>query len=256
VNCYGGGQDRFFIFFKKPRDLSTGRTQTDDQGRFAFGRLKKGRFHVLVVHPKEGIQVVPDLKMPNSDDPAEIVLEAPTFVEGRIVGCSQRIGELRPVERLPWQAVVSSGEHVRTDDLAHIWIQPKVMLDADGGFRAGPLPGGGRWTLAFEQPVLRRRFNATLLQVPVTVVPGQTARVDIDLTAGRRLQGIVSGPHNEKLSEVAVEVSVDHDGGSAVFGGVTDSQGHFEIEGLPPGEHHLLAYRSGPGEGPAPRMFI
>jgi hypothetical protein len=250
VNVFGGSMDRTFLFFKKTRNLSTGEIKTTEQGRFSFSRLKKGRFHLLVVHPERGMQVVPSVKMPNADDPARIVLQPPNFVHGKIIGASVASGTLRTEQPMPWQPKAQADEEVDFENMPRVWIEPRFKIEQDGAYRAGPLPLDGVWTLELDKPVPKRRFIAKLLSMPVHVRAAEETPFNLDFGVGEKIQGQIRGPDKKPLADVAVEVSSEKDGLTHRYGALTNPEGEFTIRGIPSGSYALAAYRHVVSKGP------
>lgn len=255
--------ERFLFIFPKRNGRRSGEATTDANGRFEILGLKAGKYNVLAAHPERGAGIQPAVSQPNKDSPVEIKLAPPTFVRGAIPGlvapglrvngyCSYVFVQ-RSVdpETLPVGASPPESEWYQ-----NISISPGFDLNDSGKFQVGPLPLSGEYLLSVYQVVPKRNFSATLLQRPVSVEPGKTTLVNIDLSEGERLAGQVTGPEGKSLADVAITVSLAAGkpdagpyGGMSELGALTDADGHYTIRGLPPGTHALTAKRWLPRTG-------
>lgn len=230
LQMFSAKSDRFLLFFKKSHDLSQGQGASGPDGTFVIPRLLRGRFNVIAVHPERGVGFAGEVQQPNPDDPLQIHLEPPAFIEGSIKGDFPAwiFAHIQP-DQSPWQRV---------------FIDQAVKSSELGAFRAGPLPARGRWQMSVEQPVIKRNFAAPLLTMPIAVRPGETARLDVDLAAGHAFGGRVTGPAGEPLSDVAVAAVQElSEGGLIRYGALTGQDGTYQIRGVAPGDYHLVAYR-------------
>ena len=248
VQVISGESDRFLLFFRKARNLSKGESRTDAEGRFAIPKLKKGPFHILAVHPERGVAVAGHVDQPNLDEPVEIVLNPPTFVEGTLRGMPgtglMTHSRLSSTEQMPWQQLaIDEGQPLDPRDLVNVWVQPSVNIDKEGVFRVGPLPVGGTWELEVARAVPQRRFSAPLLKWPIVLEPGKTSKVEFDFGAGEKVDGQIVGPEGEALADVAVTLGRSTEGSSPQYGALTDKEGRYSVRGVPAGQYQLTAYR-------------
>jgi protocatechuate 3,4-dioxygenase beta subunit len=245
---------KFFFFFPKRNGRGSGETRTDDQGRFVIQGLRTGKIHVLAIHPERGIAVATNVEQPNAGKGLDVTLAPPTFVEGQIKGLGTNKG-------LMWGTLLAKGSmpwwSFSPDNLSStsINVSPDVDLKFDGSFRVGPLPIGGEWTLNMNQIVIKRSFSVPILQFPVSVEAGKTARLDVDLTASPKVTGRIIGPKGKPLADAGVTLSdpsfpdeSDHQpyamyGGGKRYGAVTDKDGNYTIIGAPKGKYRLKAWR-------------
>ncbi len=248
IQATGGESDRFLLFFRKSRNLSSGDSRTDADGRFAIPKLKKGAFHILAVHPERGFAVAGHVDQPNLDAPVEIVLSPPTFVEGTLRGMPATglltHSRLSPFEQMPWQKMLSSENQAwNPSDFVNVWVQPTVKIDKEGRFRVGPLPVGGNWELEVAQAVPKRRFAAPLLKWPIALESGKTTKVEYDFGSGEKVEGRIVGPEGEALADVAVTLASSVEGDLRQYGALTGKDGQYSVRGVPKGQYHLTAYR-------------
>ncbi len=245
--------ERIWWLFPKRNGRGGGSARTDEQGQFKIEGLRSGPVNILAVHPDRGIGVVPGVLQPNAAKSLDIVLTAPTFIEGRIVGLATEhrmlSGQLSARDSMPWETIDEIGG-------MRLYLQPRVKLSDTGEFRAGPLPAGGEWELSFAQYITKRRFAATLLSQRVSVAVGKTNRVEVDLTKQAKVTGRVLGPKGEPLENVAVAIfdppphetpvspyTMPYFASKTVYGAVTDAEGNYTILGAPPGEYRMEARR-------------
>lgn len=221
--------EKILFFFTKRNGRGSGKTITDAEGGFVIKGLKAGKYNLLVVHAQDGIIIIPDATQPNQGEPLEITLPPPTFVEGTIKGV---------VSEASWPSCHLSCEQKTPQVYADAW----VALDRDGKFRTGPLLPDRKWTLTADRYVQKRNFFATLLKLPVEVETGKTNRVDVDLSGGLKVSGVVRGPKGEALDEVSV-VARSKSEPVREYGTLTGSDGRYTIAGLSEGDYVLEAKR-------------
>lgn len=248
IQAIGGESDRFLLFFRKSRNLSSGDSRTDADGRFAIPKLKKGAFNILAVHAERGFAVAGHVDQPNLDAPVEIVLSPPTFVEGTLRGMPATNilthSRISSTEQMPWQKVVfNESQAWNPRDFVNVWVQPTVNIDKEGRFRVGPLPMGGTWELEVAQAVPKRRFAVPLLKWPIALESGKTTKVEYDFGSGEKVEGRIVGPEGKALADVAVTLASSAEGDSRQYGALTDKEGHYNVRGVPKGQYHLTAYR-------------
>lgn len=229
-----------------------GQTTTDADGRFSIDGLKPGSYNLLAVGAEAGVEIVESHALADDPEPLDIKLSPPIYVEGTIKGLKSETGS-QP--RFGFLGLFSAGGwttcELAAEGLpANVRFNTSIML-ADGAFpRVGPLPKAKKWTLTASEFVARRGYVATLLTAPVSIEPGKTSKIEIDLTKGLELSGNVRGPEGEALSGVSVLAKATGETGWAI-GAVTDSHGNYTLRGLSEGEHLLEvlrhALRTAPG---------
>ena len=246
--------EKFLLFFSKRNGRRSGRETTGADGRFVMTGLKSGKFDLLAVHAEKGIAVVNGVEQPNEGKPIEVKLEAPAFVEGTIRGLSSD----EPI----WMGNLASGK-----ERGRVSLQPFVRLVPQGlsepvmpgegeemtildgpidfdvrTFKVGPILADASWTLSFQQYVRKHRFGALILELPLDIAPGKTTKVEVDLTKGEKVSGLIRGPDGKPLEDVSVVVRSKAERPCA-YGGVTGPDGKYTVAGLPEGEYTLEAKR-------------
>ncbi len=240
-----GPTERFLLFFPKANGKGSEDATTDKHGNFKMIGLRAGSYDVLAVHPEKGITIVRDVDQPNEDEPRTIKLNAPTYVEASVKGLP-KASELNwhltyAEDHAPWSAPLG-------ELFDRIIIRPSMMkTEDDNRMKSGPLPSGGKWQVRAEQIVTSRRMQATIISLPVNAKPGETTKLDIDLTTGSEFAGTVLGPDGKPLNEVAVRLKPagDEDDPRPIYGAVTDEDGKYAIRGLSDGTYQLEARRWG-----------
>ncbi|MCP4245845.1 MAG: carboxypeptidase regulatory-like domain-containing protein [bacterium] len=243
-----GPDDKVFLFFTKRNGRATGETSTDAQGRFVIESLKKGKFNLLAVHAERGLVVVEKVEQPNEGQPLEIRLAAPAFVEGAIKGLGGH--DMSHFSRLQsereWEGLRLSPSVTLVSQQRPAPIGPPAAGEAGGPsvhtFKAGPILPGNRWSLHIAQIIPKRSFAGPILKMPLEVKAGQTVQLDIDLTAGSKVTGLIRGPKAEPLADVSVTVQTAGER-PVVYGAITGSDGKYTITGLPEGPYTLEAKR-------------
>jgi hypothetical protein len=249
-----GADEKILFFFTKRNGHASGRGMTDTKGRFVLEGLKPGKFNLLAVHAEKGITVVHGVEQPNQGNPVDVRFEPPTFVEGTIKGL--------PVnEPIRMGSLTSDKERGRVVLHPFVQLTPqelsgrtapgegKEMLIIDGpipsdvrAFKAGPILADASWTLRFEQFVRKRGFSAPILELPLGIESGKTTKVEVDLTTGAKVSGLISGPEGKPLEYVSVVVRSKSERPHG-YGSVTGADGNYTIAGLPEGEYTLEAKR-------------
>lgn len=249
-----GPDEKILWFFTKRNGRGSAEATTDADGRFRIKGLKSGKFSLLAVHPERGMAVVTAVDQPNAGNPLEVILQAPTFVEGSVKEFLGRkdglFVTLACVSGFPWQQREEEGDQGGMRP-RRIHVSPWASIKEDGQFRLGPLPVGGRWSVQVYRSVPKRRFWALLLQLPIDVDLGRTAEFRFYSDKGLQLAGQVVGPEGEALSDATVTLRRPRDEFEEVYGALTDKDGRYVIRGLPEGDYKLGALRhaivSGPG---------
>ena len=114
--------------------------------------------------------------------------------------------------------------------------------------RMGPLPGGQWYKVTAQHWGGNLPYSAILFERLVKVMPGETAEVTLELEGGVTVNGRVSDGDEKPLGKVNVTIKTAD---STVIGAITDTDGKYELRGVPPGTHTLQllrhAKRTGPG---------
>ncbi len=233
------GEDGPTWFMRVSDAGRSGQTETDHQGEFSIPRIRYGSYDLLVVHSEKGAAIVEDLAFEEDAEPREVVLGEPAFVEGSIKGLKL------PSGFLGWSPCMLQAEGLPSN----MNVSLPIKLDREHRFRVGPLPQTKKWMLEASKSVKAQGYSATLLRAPVQVRPGETAKLEVDLTKGLQLAGQVRGPQGKPLSGVSVLAKAADDSGWA-FGVVTGKDGSYTIKGLPEGGYTLEAKRHARRTGP------
>jgi protocatechuate 3,4-dioxygenase beta subunit len=220
---------------RRNRGASTERVEPD--GTFLVRGLKVGTFSVIAILP-DGTSGSQDDVIVDGQREERVKIEIP--FAGAIEGVVQDL-DRRPVAGI---SVVASGPRRRA----------MRSLD-DGTFLLSGLPPG-EYTVSPQEPGRRHEDDEERQKTPplkVTVAAPGRARATITLS--RRLgaiSGTVVDADGQPVTDAFLEYgpaeggSPRHRGGAPV---VTDTEGHFSIEGLIEGEYNLRASRKGAGEG-------
>ncbi|MFH1418195.1 MAG: carboxypeptidase regulatory-like domain-containing protein [Planctomycetota bacterium] len=233
-------EEKVLFFFSKPNGKRADTATTAEDGAFTFRNLRHGVYTLLAVHAEKGVGVIESVEFKKAASSVVVRLNAPTYVEGTLRGFPFKPGqgdwhrrlELEP-EGLP----------------DRVYYSQAVAPDAEGHFKAGPLPNVEKWTLVAQDWIPQQEYSATLLKAPVRVQPGKTAKLDVDLTQGSSFSGEVHGPKDESLSGVSVLALESGEKGRA-FGAVTDGKGKYTLAGLPDGKYTLQLRRWIPRTAP------
>lgn len=248
---YSGGDDLFvyapsqkILFFLPTRNgRGSAELTSDADGRFRTLGLKAGKVHIVAAHKERGVAVITDVAQPNEGKPLRVALSPPTFIEASIKGLGSsswmQMGALEFSGEAPWMPKITDPSEIG----ASLMIQPTVMLNSDGSFRAGPLPADGVWRLTLSEYVRECGYSATTLSVPIETKAGGTAKFEFDLTAGTAVEGRVVGPKGEPLGNVSVTAAAGDAATERIIGAVTDSEGRYKIPGLVDGSYQLGAKR-------------
>lgn len=237
------------VAFHQPRGemdfLGLDRTygKTDEEGKFRIDGLGSGRFVVAATPPGEPFTIADEVRIPDTTF-LELTIEGDAWIEGKITGKggSALAGAQVYVANFDRRPVVGNA---RTDGEGRYAIRGlksgkvQLFLVQAEGYATWPqdlmaaLQGGGSDALELK--------------------PGRNER-DVSLEAGGTIRGVVVSKDDEKPIEgVRVELGTI----LALFGGsrgtTTDSQGRFEITGVPMGSSVLIASKDGwfqPGLNP------
>ncbi len=196
------------------------RVRTDPEGRWVCAGLAPGTYRVAVLPAEGELNADPvEVVAPASD--VRLVRPPSTVLRGRIEGPAG------PGEA-PWVVRVRAGE---TRTVGH------VRAEADGTFRFTAVPRGVRLT------VWAMRAGDDRYAILEGVLPGPESVV-LRPRSGLTITGRVEG-----ATEQSAIVWID----LWLWGGTvhTDAAGRFELRGVPPGRHTVMA-RGGAAEDPVP----
>ncbi|GJM25963.1 MAG: hypothetical protein DHS20C16_23780 [Phycisphaerae bacterium] len=237
LHVYGPSK-RVLLMFKARNGSASVEAVTDANGQFVLSSIMDGPVNFAAAHPEHGIAFLENIDPVKDGKPLSIKLEEPLFATGKIKGGpdqhygamfqqpgdQRRLGNLLPVEPGPANSIN--------------W-QMMAWTGADGAFRIGPLPHHiDEWNFTFDRRA--KNYSATVLQIPVTVSKLAERPIDIDLSKGHKLSGIIRGPKNEPLPDVSV-TTVRSDG--ILVGTISDKLGKYEISGATEGTIQLEAKR-------------
>ncbi|NOX59398.1 MAG: hypothetical protein GXP29_11155 [Planctomycetes bacterium] len=241
-----GPQKRILLLFKARNGSAAVETHTDADGKFILSNLMDGRVNFAAAHPEHGVWFLENIDPLKDNVPLEIKLPKPRFLEGRIRGIAAQ-DFTTPFNDS--EQTMSFGRFQPAEPKGGGGISWSMMtvVPADGSFRVGPLPEHiKQWKMTFEHRVAN--YSATVLEVPIELSGNDGPAIDLDLTKGHKMTGIVRGPKDELLSNVSVTARRS-DG--VVVGSVTDKKGVYTINGVTEGTLHLelqrWARRTAPG---------
>ncbi len=233
-----GQNKRILLFFKAQNGSSSVEGVTDENGRFVLSNIMDGPVNVAAAHPQHGVAFANNIDPLKDGTEVKLTLSAPTFASGRVQGIpdqhySPLMGDAAS------QYKFARFTPVVPQKPADIMYNISTTIGPDGRFRIGPLPPDvDEWTLAFDRRA--RNYTATILSIPVTVSKLVEHPIDIDLSKGRKLAGVIRGPKDELLPDVSIS-TIRSDG--IRVGGVSDATGRYEIVGLDDGAYTLEAKR-------------
>ncbi|HTF57649.1 MAG TPA: carboxypeptidase-like regulatory domain-containing protein [Planctomycetota bacterium] len=105
------------------------------------------------------------------------------------------------------------------------------MTSATEGRCIVPRADPGMWR------IVARAANLAAATTVVTVETGRTARADLELAAGARLEGIVRDPAGNAVAGARVALALP----DPTLAAQTDPDGRYAISGIPPGTHSVTA---------------
>jgi protocatechuate 3,4-dioxygenase beta subunit len=219
------------------------------------------------------IQTPPQLRAFTSDDgsfvlenvppgPVEVVAQAPGYTSGRVGGLTLEEGKsLNEVEvgldtgvRVTGKVTGPdgaplSGATVRQDPFAGGGRRPvriggpdsQTVTDANGEFVIEAVEPGEK-TFEFSH-------SGLLAEQRTVTLSGRESRIDVQLSSGTRLTGMVMTEGGVPVSDASVRAMSAASGG---FGGrstQTDAGGSFTFEGLAPGHYTFNASKAGYADG-------
>jgi thiol-disulfide isomerase/thioredoxin len=116
--------------------------------------------------------------------------------------------------------------------------QPKAFSDPDGAFRLeGVPPGEAVITVHLAE-------HSPQLEI-VRLAAGQEASLDVLMSAGKSIHGVVTGPEGKKLSGAYVNATRWRNQETLGLRAITDDDGRFEILDAPTDEFEVAVYLAG-----------
>ena len=192
--------------------------------------------------------------------PVEVVVQAAGYTTGRTANLQMEEGKtLNDVEVTLDTGVRVSGK-VTAQDGAPI---AGVQVSSGGGGAGGRMmmmmdpssttvtDAGGEFTLEAQAPGERtfqfshQKYTSASKTVELT---GREARVDIQLSSGMRVTGVVVTESGTPVAEASVRAS---SGSGNMFGRsvTTDANGNFSLDSMPPGRYTFNAQKHGNADG-------
>ncbi|HEX8617741.1 MAG TPA: carboxypeptidase regulatory-like domain-containing protein, partial [Thermoanaerobaculia bacterium] len=198
---------------------------TAADGSFTLSGLAAGPLHVMLRKEEDFIQEMRNLTAPGRDVVVELT------AGGRVTG--------RVVDKASGKGLSSfqAGVSISRSGGGMTMMAPPQMRefnDDGGAFTLENVPAGAMSLVASAPGYASTRLN-------VTVEEGKTlSDVVLQLDAGVRLTGRVTGPNGSPLSDVSVRILPSPSGAFSMRGAeasaVTDSNGEYSLEALPVGE--------------------
>ena len=236
VRARPAARDEMMIF---DRDPGPADAVTAADGSFTLEDRSPGEsLDLSATRAGYGPGLAPGVAVP-SEEPVRIVLDATARVSGRTVdpqgkpvpGASIFLSEAAPMNAAGRSMLGPSGRFHR------------AVSDEQGGFSIEDVsPGPVR--LHAQAP---RRQQVELENLEVKPGQGLTG-LDVVLPAGATVEGRVLGPDGRPVGDARVSVVQASQNDFAAFSslrGDTDADGHYQIDGVPPGPHTLEARADG-----------
>lgn len=208
---------------------------TSDDGSFTLENVPAGAITVVANAPGYGsanLNVTVEKGKTLSD--VELQLDAGVRLTGRVTGPNGS----------PLSDVRVSVRPSAAGAFAMRGTEPTSSTDANGEYTLEALQGGEE-TVTFSHP----KYVGTSRDV---TLKGREMRLDVQLSAGERVTGVVVTESGAPVAEAYVEVSTAGPSERTR----TSASGTFEIEGLAPGRYRFTARKIGLGEGVADDVDI
>lgn len=203
-------------------------TITASDGSFTLSGLSPGQTRIAFRKEDDFIQEVRSYEAPARD----LIIDLP--VGGRITGRVVERGTSKPITS--FQAGTSTS---RGGGMMVMMAPPQLraFTSDDGSFTLENVPPGASAVVAMAPGFASGRVN-------VTVEEGKTVSdVTVELDAGVRLHGKVTGPNGAPLSDVTVQVTPSGGGTFGRTGSIprttTDANGEYVLEALEAGEENV-----------------
>jgi large repetitive protein len=223
----GGG----FITMAPPqlRDFNS------DDGSFTLENVPAGALTVVANAPgyaSANLNVTVEEGKTLSD--VELQLDAGVRLTGRVTGPNGS-----PLSEVRVSIQPSTG-----GAFAMRGVEPSSTTDANGEYTLEALQAGEE-QVTFAHP----KYVSTTKDV---TLKGREARLDVQLSAGQRVTGVVVTESGAPVAEAYVEATTSGSNETAR----TNAAGAFELEGLTPGRYRFSARKPGIGEGVADDVEI
>jgi protocatechuate 3,4-dioxygenase beta subunit len=202
--------------------------RTDAEGRFVLSRVSPGKADLQASAPGYRSREVSQVQVPEDreTEPVEIVLEAGTSLEGRVLD-----SEGRPVRHARVQASVPGGKRFGFGEMA----------DVEGRYEIVDLEPG-----PCEIEILLFERGGTT-RIPVEILPGRN-RLDLRLPAGVEVSGRAVDSQGEPVPGVNVSLEpLLQEGTTLGQQGMSSADGSFVLADVTDGKYRLIAARSGFG---------
>jgi hypothetical protein len=223
----GAGLENVMIFAMAP-GADSANTTTGPDGSFTLSGLAPGSVRLMARKEDDFVQETRNVTAPARD--VLIDLQAGGRITGRVV----EKGTSKPITT--FQAGITTS---RAGSGMVMMGPPQLrsFTSDDGTFTLESVPAGATVLTASSPGYASARLN-------VTVEEGKELKgVELQLDAGVKLTGRVTGSNGSGLSDVQVRVLPSPTGGFATSGvdrsSTTDSNGDYSIEGLEAGEESV-----------------
>ena len=218
---------------------------TDDQGRFTLRSLAAPDEHwnLAAGDRRHGLVLLRGI-VPGQyadrplrieiDAPADIVVDPPLAPTDKALKATVGV-TLAPAKEPSPPGPGGSAAMTDEDDPGNIRIHPSWRSEEDQGpWHLGPFPPGFTYRVAAYVYGRRLGYNPTLCERRVSLAPGATLAVPLESKDGTAISGRITDVDDKPLADVNVLVRA-RDGTGLVLGGLSDSDGKYVVNGVPPG---------------------
>ncbi|MBC8403831.1 MAG: carboxypeptidase regulatory-like domain-containing protein [Planctomycetes bacterium] len=221
------------------------RTMTQPDGTFEIRNLRQDLRHSLLLGHQDYATAIFDFPLEEWDgmqlELGDLPMEPPASIQGRVVDLEDM--------PLPHLWVLLSGEPAHRDDLGPSQDPGQGYLaregmgfgrisartNSDGRFVFSNLPSGQYWLSAGAKGYAKRG------NLELSLKPGEEKdQVEIKFDRGLAIQGVVVNSKGDPLPEASVTIHQPNSFNQLSYT-LCDSQGKFEIWGIPAGEYRLTA---------------
>ena len=210
------------------------RSFTSDDGTFTLENVPAGPTQVVVMAPGYTTARVPGLNVEDGKSVAdlEVALDTGARVTGRVTGSD---GSPLSGVVVRMDTNVTPGRGMRFDS-----TNSNAVTDPNGEYTLESVETGDQ-TFVFS-------YQGYLTENRTINIAGKDARLDVQLSSGIRLTGVVVTDAGVPVADATVRAMSASD---PSFGkqARTDANGAFEIDGEAPGHYSLTAGKSGYAEG-------
>ncbi len=218
---------------------------TDDQGRFTLRSFAAPDEHwnLAAGDRQHGLVLLRDI-VPEQyadrplrveiDAPADIVVDPPPAPTDKALQATVGI-TLAPTKEPSPPGPGGSAAMTDEDDTGNIRIYQSWRTEDDKGpWHLGPFPPGFTYRVATYLYGRRLGYNPTLFGRRVLLTPGATLTVPLESKGGAAISGRITAIDDKPLADVNVLVKA-RDGTGLVLGGLSDGDGKYVVNGVPPG---------------------